>query len=279
MLPADSHVHSQWSWDAAVGDMEGSCARAVELGLPAIAFTEHLDHTVWTVEFDGLDPGAHLAKMADPNGLLTPPAFDVPGYLAAVARCRERFPSLVVLSGLEVGEPHRHAEAVAQVLAAGPFDRVLGSVHCLPTGDGFAEPPGLYPRQQAADVMRQYLAEIAALAGQSQVFSVLAHIDYAVRYWPAQAGPFDPCAFEDEFRHALRALADSGRALEVNTKVPLHPEVVGWWRQEGGRAVTFGSDAHHPAGLGRGFGAAVAMVEAYGFRPGRHPHDLWTRPR
>lgn len=94
-LPADSHVHSQWSWDAAVGDMEGSCARAVELRLPAIAFTRHLDHTVWTVEFDGLDPGAHLVKMADPDGLLTPPPFDVPGYLAAdlaCHSCRDRYP-------------------------------------------------------------------------------------------------------------------------------------------------------------------------------------------
>src|SRR6185369_782479 len=48
-LPCDSHVHSEWSWDTPVGDMEGSCARALELGLPAIAFTEHLDNTVWRI--------------------------------------------------------------------------------------------------------------------------------------------------------------------------------------------------------------------------------------
>ncbi len=270
-------MHSEWSWDSAKGSMEGSCARAVELGLPAIAFTEHLDHTVWTVDLDGLDPGGHLASLAAPDGRLTPPAFDVAGYLEAVERCRERFPSLRILSGLEVGEPHWHAAAVAEVLGAGRFERVLGSVHCLPHGDGFAEPPGLFPHRQAADVVREYLAEIARLVGQSDVFSVLAHIDYPVRYWPAQAGPFDALAFEDEYRHALRALAGSGRALEVNTKVPLHPEVVGWWRQEGGRAVTFGSDAHDPVGLAFGFGEAAAMVESYGFRPGRHPHDFWTR--
>lgn len=34
----------------------------------------------------------------------------------------------------------------------------------------------------------------------------------------ADAGPFDPNVFEDEFRYALRVLADSGRALEVNTR-------------------------------------------------------------
>jgi histidinol-phosphatase (PHP family) len=38
VLPADSHVHTEWSWDAPDGSMERTCARAVEIGLPAIAF-------------------------------------------------------------------------------------------------------------------------------------------------------------------------------------------------------------------------------------------------
>lgn len=278
-LPADGHLHSEWSWDAEKGSMAGSCARAVELGLPAIAFTEHLDHTVWAVPLDTIRPGGRMATLTGPDGLLTPPVFDVAGYLEAVESCRERFPSLRILSGLEMGEPHWHAAAAAKILGAGRFDRVLGSVHCLADGDGFTEPPGLLRRRTADQVVRDYLAEVARMAAESDVFSVLAHIDYPVRYWPAQAGPFDPNAFEDEFRHALRVLAGSGRALEVNTKVPLHPEVVRWWRQEGGQAVTFGSDAHDPTGLAFGFGAAVDMVEAHGFRPGRHPYDFWTCAR
>ena len=42
-LPPDLHVHTEWSWDAPRGDMERSCERALEIGLPAIAFTEHAD--------------------------------------------------------------------------------------------------------------------------------------------------------------------------------------------------------------------------------------------
>jgi hypothetical protein len=71
----------------------------------------------------------------------------------------------------------------------------------------------------------------------------------------------------------------SSRALEVNTAVPLPAAVVRWWREEGGEAITFGSDAHDPALLASGLAEAAAMVEAYGFRPGRHPFDLWTRTR
>jgi histidinol-phosphatase (PHP family) len=276
-LPADSHVHSEWSWDAPLASMERSCARAVDLGLPAIAFTEHLDHTTWPVALDGPYVNEHLSDLSSPEGLLTPPEFDAPGYLEAITRCRERFPSIRILSGLELGEPHWHAEACAKVLGAGRFDRVLGSQHCLPDGDGFAEPWGIYPHRAAAEVVRKYLAEVVRLVSDSDVFSVLAHIDYPVRSWPEEAGPFDPAMFEGEFRYALRATARSDRALEINTRIPLHSTILSWWHEEGGGAVTFGSDAHLPSFVAHGFREAADMAEAHGFRPGRNPYDFWAR--
>jgi histidinol-phosphatase (PHP family) len=280
-LPADGHVHSEWSWDTAGGSMERSCERAVAIGLPAIAFTEHLDQTALTISSDAVDAfraEAHLSSLIDDDGVLTPPAFDAAGYLESIERCRERFPDLRILSGLEIGEPHRHGAAVASVLASGTFDRILGSLHCLPIGDGFAEPPGLYERRGAADVVRDYFLEIAELVSASEVFSVLAHIDYPLRTWPTEvAGPFDLTMFEDELRHALRATAQSGRALEINTKTTLDAMVLRWWREVGGDAVVFGSDAHHPEGVARGFREAAAIAEAHGFRPANDPYAFWGR--
>ena len=277
-LPCDSHVHSEWSWDTPVGDMEGSCARAVEIGLSAIAFTEHLDHTVWRIALEGPYVMDHLTAIAGPDGLLTPPVFDAAGYLAAIEHCRDRFPQLRILSGLEMGEPHRHAEQCSRVLAAGRFDRVLGSLHTLPDRGTFAEPWGIYPHRDAHEVVREYLAGVATMMSTSGMFSVLAHIDYPVRSWPAErAGPFDPSAFEEEFRYALRATARSGRALELNTRLPLHATILTWWHEEGGDAVTFGSDAHLPPFVAHGFTEAAQMAEAHGFRPGPNPHDLWGR--
>jgi histidinol-phosphatase (PHP family) len=277
MLPADSHVHSEWSWDAANGSMEGACARAVDIGLPAIAFTEHLDHTAWTATPSDLAGSDHLASLATAEGLLVPPAFDASGYLESVERCRELFPSLRILSGLEMGEPHWHRDATAAVLAAGQFDRVLGSLHCLPDGDGFSEPPGLFRHRPAAEVLRDYLAEVVRLVEGSAAFSVLAHVDYPARSWPAEAGPFDPSVFEEDFRSALRATAESGKALEVNTALPLHSTVLRWWHDEGGAAITFGSDAHDPSAVARGFSDAAEMAAAHGFRPGSDPFGFWTR--
>jgi histidinol-phosphatase (PHP family) len=259
-LPADSHVHSEWSWDARKrgADMERTCARAVEIGLPALAFTEHLDLTEW------------IGLKAEP--------LDVDGYLASVERCRDLYPGLRVLTGLELGEPHWHAEEVGKLLAGGRFERVIGSLHSIPYGDGLAEAGRSYGLVPADQVARDYLNEIPNLVKGSGDFESLTHIDYIARKWPAaQEGPFDPYRFEDEFRVALRALADTERALEINTTLPMSPVILGWWREERGRAVTFGSDAHNPDDLAKGFPEAVAMAEAHGFRAGPRPYDWWSR--
>ena len=132
MLPPDGHVHTEWSWDAAAGSMERSCARAVELGLPSIAFTEHADFTSWVIGPE-VSTAARPQKMAQigPGDRFCPPPLDAAGYLASVQRCRDLFPGLRILSGTELGEPHWHEDQVKTVLGAGTFDRVLGSVHSL----------------------------------------------------------------------------------------------------------------------------------------------------
>ncbi|MEV4619385.1 PHP domain-containing protein [Asanoa sp. NPDC049573] len=261
-LPADGHVHSQWSWDAPGGDMARTCARAVDWGLPAVAFTEHVDHTPWT--------------MPDGGTLLGEP-FDVEGYRAALAECRDRYPGLRILSGVEFSEPHWHAADLRALVASG-FDRVLGSVHARPAGPGgYVEISHAYASVPAAEVVRGYLAEAARMVAGNTDFEVVSHLDYPLRYWPASAGRCDIGAFEPEFRDALAAIRRSGRILEVNTREVFHADLLAWWRAAGGRAVTFGSDAHHPDALAHQFRAAAEVAAAHGFRAGPDPVGPWTR--
>jgi histidinol-phosphatase (PHP family) len=277
VLPPDGHVHSEWSWDAIAGSMEQSCARAVKLGLPSIAFTEHADFTRWVIKPRSGAPMRRVrAGRVESDGRFSPPPLDATAYLECVARCRDRYPGLHILAGAELGEPHWHEDEVKEVLGQGGFDRVLGSVHSLELDDTWMV-DHLYDRLGPGPLMRAYLGEVLRLADSSAPFAVLAHIDYPVRYWPAPAGPFDPAAFEEEYRAVLRALARSGRALEVNTVVPLPAAIVRWWYEAGGEALTFGSDAHRPASVARGLVEAAAMAESAGFRPGRYPHDVWRR--
>src|SRR3979411_2393345 len=97
-LPPDLHVHTEWSWDAPHGHMERSCERAVEVGLPAIAFTEHAD---WALVHEEQHP-VHIAVS-----------------LGAVERCGARFKGLRILTGVELGEPHWFPNETAALLAAG----------------------------------------------------------------------------------------------------------------------------------------------------------------
>lgn len=281
-LPADAHVHSEWSWDygsdpESLGSMDRICEQADRIGLPAVVFTEHLDFADdWRVG-DG-DIGEHAQKYVDSTGRVRLPPFDADGYLAAIDRCRHDYPELRILTGVEFGQPHLWDARAAALLSSGAIDRVNGSLHMLPFGDGGrTEPTTLYRYRPANEVMWAYLEEIPRMVAGSDSFEVFTHIDYAVRSWPfAVAGPFNPRQFEEGFRIAMRAIADSGRALEMNTR-RLWPWIPQWWAEEGGRAVTFGSDAHGPHSLAANFPEAMAMVESFGFGPGSRSEDFWTR--
>lgn len=250
--------------------MSRSCEQALAAGVPAVAFTDHLDFTDWIagdrIGTENLDPHRY-GRMH---------LMDVSGYLEAVADCRERYPDLRILSGVEIGEAHMWGASASAVVAAGEFDRILGSLHAIPVGGRLTAADELFTRMSPEDVMREYLGELVRLVEGSDLFQVLAHLDFPRRMWPWRAGPFTEQAFEAEYRAVLRALAASDRALEVNTKSPLvSTELLRWWRDSGGRAVSFGSDAHQPWRVGDKFKLAIDMVEAAGFRPGRDRFDFW----
>lgn len=275
-LPPDDHVHSEWSWDAAAGAMEATCARAVEIGLPSLSFTEHADFTNWTYGIDADIPD-HWARHLE-QGLLLPPRLDVEGYLACLERCRDTFPGLSIRTGVELGEPHWHAAQASSLLDSAPFERVLASVHSAPIdGGGFGEVGSFFDDRGTEGVIREYLREVIRLIEGFDQFAVLAHIDFPVRYWPRGVKPFAAMDFEDEYRGALLALAARGKVLEVNTRVPLDRIIVTWWREEGGTAISFASDAHNPDALAAGLREAAGWGRAAGFRPSSDPTDFWVR--
>jgi len=154
--------------------MERTCERALEIGLPAIAFTEHAD---WVTVHEGQH------------------SVDVPGYLEAVERCRQRFKGLRILSGVELGEPHWFPEETAGVLAGGRLDRVIGSVHCANVGGKPVDASQFrsLPPDKATEAIREYFRELLALVESNQPFEVLAHLDYPKRYWPAGVAPYQDC--------------------------------------------------------------------------------------
>src|SRR5947207_14416174 len=178
--------------------MERSCERAIELGLAAIAFTDHAD----------------FVKVHEDQYCV-----DIAGYLDSVERCRAKFTGLRILSGVELGEPHWFPEETAAVLSAGPLDNVLGSVHCVKLDGDIVDASQLRERSgvDLAAATREYFAEVLAMIEAGQPFETLAHLDYPKRYWAESAPPYKEQHFEGEIRAVLRAAARTGRVLEVNT--------------------------------------------------------------
>jgi histidinol-phosphatase (PHP family) len=243
--------------------MEGTCRRAVELGLPALAFTEHADF-----------------------GPSIPP-LDVQGYLESVERCRSLFPSLRILSGVELGDAHRFPEESGALLSSTSLELVLGSVHQIEVAGRLVEigDEGTLDPTRAHGSVRSYFGETLQLVEHSTEFAVLAHLDYPKRYWPHEVVRYREADFEDEYRAVLKAAVGAGVALEINTKsgegLDQGPcpdlEVVRWWREAGGTAVTFASDAHSPEKLCVAFSTAREVAEAAGFRPAPHDFGFWLR--
>jgi histidinol-phosphatase (PHP family) len=263
-------VHTEWSYDTPVGaSMVQSCKRAIALGVPAIAFTEHLDFTEGGPD-DAIDVDLGIRRFRWISLL------DVPGYLASVAECRERFPQLRIFSGIEAGESHLFRASAGAVVSGHAFDRILGSLHAVRYRGTLVFASSLFDLLGDHDAMRYYFAELLTLIEGSDLFEVLAHLDFPRRYWPKGPHLFSEAPFEEEYREVLRALASSGRVLEINTRTPLASvALLNWWREEGGTAVSFGSDAHLPNRVGDRFKLAVDIAEQAGFHPGRDRYDFW----
>ena len=270
----DRHVHTEWSWDSGRGDMIATCARAVELGLPALAFTEHADFTAWVRDPapSAAAPSAHAGSGTDPRagtavtrsrwdwsegrlpGLRWPvrvPAnasrsgdLDIAGYWESIDRCRAAFPSLRIESGVELGEPNLFPDQAARLLAHRPLDRVLGSQHTVEVDGELVDisVPEVLSPEHAASRFRRYLVLTLELVKSAAPFAILTHLDYPKRFWPHATVPFDEADFEEEYRAVLAALARSGRTLEVNSSramgAPRAPcpglVPLRWWRELGG---------------------------------------------
>jgi histidinol-phosphatase (PHP family) len=261
-LPLDAHLHTDLSPDSRVG-IDTYAAAAVERGIAEIAITDHVD----------FEPGA--------------PAF---GYSTFADRERivrdaaERWgpQGVDIRFGVELTYDRAWEAEIRDHLAHHAYDFTIGSVH-----DRVESPYS--PRNVAAWVAGRSLADIVApafdevaAAARSGLFDAIGHIDGVKRYLFPHVRPAALEAAPELYEPILRALVDSGTALEVNTsglRYPVavtfpHAAIVARFHELGGRAVTVGSDAHGADqfgwGLADGYGiATTAGFEALTFRRGR----------
>ena len=252
-LPLDAHMHTDLSPDSAV-PIDVYAAAALERGIAEIAITDHVD----------FEPGA--------------PAF---GYSTFADRERvvrgaaERWgpQGVQIRFGVELTYDRSWEADIRAHLAQHAYDFTIGSVH-----DRVDSPYGR--RRVEAWIEGRSLAEIVApsfdeveAAARSGLFDAIGHIDVVKRYLFPYLKPAALEAAPELYEPILRALVDSGTALEVNTSglryaigvtFP-HPAIVTRFHELGGRAVTVGSDAHRADQFSWGLDDGYSIATEAGF--------------
>ena len=247
VLPADYHTHTRFCRHA--GGLPLDYARAAAArGIPEIACTDH-------IPFPN-DPS--------PSIRMTREEFDE--YLYHVREAQQSGVCSVLL-GLEADYQrdlvHGHIQSL---LDSADFDLVLGSLHTGPFWDLAPGDPTATP-EFVEQMNRTYYLRMGELA-RTGLYDVCSHFDIVKR-----AGIHAPEKLLSEIvPPALDAVAAAGMAIEINTSGLDHgaaqaypsPLILSWMKARD-IPITFGSDSHDPAQIGRHFEQAVELAWNAGY--------------
>lgn len=266
LLPLDAHLHTELSPDSNV-PIDVYAAMAERLGIAELAITDHLDFT----------PGrpAHGYSSYDERER----------YVRGAA---ERWADRVTIRfGVEITYEVACESEIREHLAHHAYDYTIGSVH-VHAGSVYdaANVAGWVAAGSLDEILAPYFGEVEA-AARSGLFDTLGHLDFVKRYLMPHVMPAQLASAMELYDPILRALVDSGTALEVNTsglrqaarETYPAPPVVKRFRELGGTRATTGSDAHRPEWFAHGLEAGYLCLadggfERLAFRRGTGPVDV-----
>ncbi len=255
MFLCDYHTHTHFSFDGdPAATHDAMCRRALEVGLQDIAFTDHCD-------INGEVEGIYDAYRAGE-------AF------AAMQAVKEAYRGrLNVVCGIELGNAAQYPAEAAAVLAAHPYELVIGSLHNLRDVPDFCMLK--YDMMTSTHISRLWdraLDETIDMVEATPGLTTLGHLTYMHRYITAAGMPFSFKPFYEKLEHLYRCLMARDIALELNLStlwkglgitMPTM-ELLKLYVDCGGRLVTVGTDAHAPEALGRALRKGYALLETVG---------------
>ncbi len=246
---ADCHVHTKYSFDG-VSTLTQQLDRASELGLRAIAITDHLD--ILPQDFEK-EKKTHLQCVREIEAL------------------RPKYPELNILCGTEIGQAVHYPELAREYLSLYDWDFILGSVHNVRDTEDFYFLD--FKNTEPHEIYMIYLDEIAETV-ETCDFDSLAHLTYPLRYIVKRDGrpmPFEKYA--KRYDEILSLLIEKGKALEINTSAiksggtpSPETEIINRYAQLGGKLITIGSDAHEAKYLISDFDKAREILLSAGIK-------------
>ncbi len=251
MIWADFHMHTSASEDSDA-PIAAMFDAAVAKGFQVVAVTDHVEMTGYhTLGYD---------KAAVESWRMMEEA--IPAY-------QDR---LRVARGVELGQPLYDLPQAEALLAAYPYDFVLGSQHKL--GDDVDYYFYDYTNVDVGEAMDRYFDATLELVEWGR-FHSLAHLTYPFRYIPPEKQPADYSRWQERIDAVFRAMAQRDIALEINVSGLRNPQLnsahpdlplVRRFRELGGEKITVGADAHKPEDVGAHIRDGLHIAEEAGFR-------------
>ncbi len=248
-LPPDYHLHTPLCRHAS-GEPSEYAARAVELGLREIGFSDHAPMP--TADFD--------------NWRMPPDRLD--DYVERVRRAQRDHPALTIRLGLEVDYLPGYADWVRELAGRYRWDYLIGSVHYVAPPWAIDDPAmrSEWRKHNPTEVWTGYLERLTE-AVESGWFDIVGHVDLPKKFGFLPARDLSPL-----FERVMRSAARQGLALELNTGglrkdcheiYPSRPLLELAHREQ--VPITFGSDAHAIAEVGADLEQAVALARSVGY--------------
>lgn len=248
----DYHLHSVHSMDGKQ-TIDALCKQAVLLGLDEICLTEHIEPMHPTPEMD------------------KPPEFEK--WFKEIALAQQAYPHLRIRAGLEIGDNPICRRQIEQSLDALPLDFRLLSLHLVNNVDPYET--AYYEGKTQQQAYREYvIARLESILSFTD-YDGIAHLGYVCKFAPyeASARPLRYHHAPDELDMLLKHLAQTGKALEINTSGLVQTDstipgmdIVERFISLGGEFFTFGSDAHQVERVYQNIEKAKAMVQQAGGR-------------
>lgn len=255
----DYHTHHERCGHA-IGKLEEYVQRGIELGLEQLGLSDHLP-------LIHVDPAAYYPEMAMP---LT----ELPRYVEECLMLKARYRGIIDLKvGLEADYIEGYEEVIRDLLAAYPWDYLIGSVHFLGEWDitDFRQVQG-WEGKDVLEVYRRYYDAVSKSA-TSGLYDIIGHIDVIKRFGYVPDTEEGLAEVRELELGALKKIAISGMAMELNASGLTKPckemfpaSHVLKKALELGIPLTLGSDAHDPAKLGEGLPEARRQLWETGFR-------------
>lgn len=249
---ADLHLHSRYSADSEE-IMEAHVQRALEMKLPVICFTDHID---WDFPIEEL--------VFD---------YDMDAYLSEIEQLQDRYGKKIrILRGVELGMQPQLGERYHELLQKHDFDFAIGSQHLVNRMDPYY--PETFEGRSDKEVFQQYFEETLENLQNFDEMSTLGHLDYVIRYGKNGARDYSYKENREVIDEILRILIRRDIALEVNSAglrknlgfPHPHPEILHRYRELGGKLITTGSDAHVYQDLGKDLNRVEQLLESVGFK-------------